>query len=267
LLGVLLALEQESNVVTAALLALLSGLAVAIAIMGRQNFLLLAFCLPLLIRVRDGIPNFKDTLTLGFAAAVALALVGPIFLLWGGFIPPKLAANGAGLTPWHGVLSLGYAGLITALFVPGIYCGLRPRAFIGIAVAAVAATALFGMPSVPAHSVMSRFASAGTLAVMGYGFAFLYGVAAMAFLAAISKYLWQNRADRITLYCGCAALIGFLSNAKVTVQFSSRYVFVFLPFLVLALAPKVRANWHLPVRIALGAALGLLSLSSYYAMG
>ena len=267
LLGALLALERESDIVTTAILALLAGLAAAVAIMGRQNFLLLVFCLPLLIRFKDGMPSFKDTLTLGFAAGVALALVGPIFLLWGGFIPPKLAVNGQGFTPWHGVLSLGYAGLIAALLAPGIYCALRLRAFIGAAVAALAATILFGMPSVPAYSVMSRFAGESTLAVMGYGFAFLYAIAAAAFLAAIGKYLWENRAERMTLYCGCAAVIGFLSNAKVTVQFSSRYVFVFLPFLVLALAPKVRANWHLPVRIALGAALGLLSLSSYYAMG
>ena len=266
LLGVLLAAEHEKDVIVAALLALLSGLAVAISILGRQNLLLLVFCLPLLIRFRNGMPDLKDTLTLGFAGAVALALVGPIFLLWGGFIPPKLAVNGQGFTPWYGILSLGYAGLIAALLAPGIYCDLRPRAFAGIAAVGLVVTFLFGSPTVPARSVLSRFAGDSALAIMGYGFSFFCALVATAFLAAIGKYLWGNRTDRMTLYCGCAAVVGLLSNAKVTVQFSSRYVFVFLPFLVLALAPKVRASCHLPLRIALGAGIGLLSLSSYYAM-
>jgi hypothetical protein len=65
------------------------------------------------------------------------------------------------------------------------------------------------------------------------------------------------------LFCGSSALIGLASNVKITHQFSSRYVFVFLPLLLLSLAGSVRLTWHFPIRVVAGAFISLLSLSSY----
>ncbi|HEY2754411.1 MAG TPA: hypothetical protein VGJ01_01560 [Pseudolabrys sp.] len=62
-------------------------------------------------------------------------------------------------------------------------------------------------------------------------------------------------------------MLGIISNAKITHQFSSRYVFVFLPFLLLAAAPAVRSTWHQPVRLAIGAGISLGALVSYYLAG
>jgi hypothetical protein len=78
-------------------------------------------------------------------------------------------------------------------------------------------------------------------------------------------YLWSNRADRMLVFFGLAALAGFASNVKITFQFSSRYDFVFLPLLLLSVSPAMRLTWHLPIRLAVGAAAGLLSLFSYFA--
>jgi hypothetical protein len=80
---------------------------------------------------------------------------------------------------------------------------------------------------------------------------------------AIAGALTRNCDNRPVFIVGIGLVFGLLSNVKITHQFSSRYVFVFTPLLILSLAPALRPTWHLPLRIAVGAAIGLISAVSY----
>jgi hypothetical protein len=103
-----------------------------------------------------------------------------------------------------------------------------------------------------------------TIMEFGEGFfGFVLSWLSTYFVGCFIVYLWNQRSTRSILFLGLSALVGFASNMKITHQFSSRYVFVFLPLLLLSLAPAIRSTWHLPIRVAFGACIGLASIGSY----
>ena len=269
LVGLSVVLTWERRAVPALALSLLCGAVLAAAIMGRQNYLLVLPCLLLLVPVPGGVVDRATLACIAAIGAVTLCLVSPIFLIWGGLVPPKAAYVGAGYSVWNGIASVGYAGLVAAVLSPRLYRILfvRWRYSIAILACVAALAATFGAVRVPARSVLASIANATTLSMIGHGFAVVLAVVCVSFLYCMAHYLWKHRADRIVRFAGCVFALGILSNAKISVQFSSRYVVIFIPFLLLALAPTIRMNWHLPPRLAIGACISLASLYSYYAMG
>jgi hypothetical protein len=85
---------------------------------------------------------------------------------------------------------------------------------------------------------------------------------ATAFVAIMAQRLYRQRHDRVTLFASSVAILCAVSNIDLA-QFSSRYIFVALPFLLISLGPSVKLSWHLPARLALGSTIGLVSLASY----
>jgi hypothetical protein len=132
------------------------------------------------------------------------------------------------------------------------------------ALAGLVLTLLFGAPMVPLRSVITRIGGTTIAEWVGNGVALLLALVATSFFLAMGHHLWRYRNDRMVRFAGLAAVLGILSNMKITWQFSSRYMLVFAPLLIVALAPAMRATWHLPVRLVVGAAISLVSLASYY---
>lgn len=250
------------------LLAILAGIAFAVAILGRQNYLVILPCLPVLVAGHDIIGDRPKRLVLILVLSAALLMVTPIFVTWHGLVPPATAFVGRGISPWHAILSAGYTGIIAALFAPKLYFPLSSasRSMLVLLLAAVAFD-LFGTAGLsPMRSVMVAVepmsgAISGAIDVAVGG---ILCLAAMAFLVAMVGHLWTYWDDRLIRFCSVVLSLGMLSNAAITSQFSSRYVVVFLPFLVVALSPYVRPTWNLPVRISACALLGLTSLLSYF---
>jgi hypothetical protein len=249
--------------------ALVCGLMMAAAVLGRQNYIVILPCLLLAVRWRSGAPNRRDIVRMALIGAVVLLVAGPVFLLWGGFVPPRSALDGAGASLSNGIRSAGYAGAIIALFAPEIYAGLVKRKWLAFAIAIVSIALSFAIdrPIVPLASLLGPLLSEPMIPIAGIAFNVLLSLMAVSFLVCWAIFIWQERADWFTRLCGCTALAGIISNAKITHQFSSRYVFVFLPFLLLAAAPAVRSTWHQPVRLAIGAGISLGALVSYYLAG
>lgn len=249
-----------------ALTCVVCGLCIAAAVIGRQNYLVFVPCLLLAIRWPAGAPDRRDAVRIAAIIFVVALFVVPLFVFWGGPLPPQAAADGAGLSLPNGVRSAGYAGVIAFLVAPQIYGVMTARrsALTAVALFGIVAAALMDTPTVPMASMLTAFLSGTLIRLIGVGFNVALGLSAAAFLICFSIYLWQQRLDWFTRVTGSAALLGILSNAKITHQFSSRYVFVFISLLVLALAPAVRPAWHQPLRLALGAGLSLGALASYY---
>jgi hypothetical protein len=136
--------------------ALVCGLAMAAAVLGRQNYLVILPCLLLAIRWRAGVLDQRDIVRIALIGAVVVLVTGPVFLLWGGFIPPRSASNGEGISLSNAIRSAGYAGAIIALFAPEIYAILIRRKWLVFAIAIVSIALSFAIdrPILPLASLL-----------------------------------------------------------------------------------------------------------------
>lgn len=237
------------------------GLALGTAVLGRQNYLMVLPCL-LTLPTWTGDAWPRDVMRIGVLCAVAIAVVVPVFLIWGGLVPPKTAFVGEGVALWNGVLAMGYAGIVGFLIAPEIIT-TRVWHVLAAAVIALVIWALIGVSTMPMYTAVGAILGEGGDAAFGALFGSVISFVATYFTGCMGYHLWRNRDNRITLFHGVTALAGFASGVKVTHQFSSRYVFVFLPVLLLSLAPAMRSTWHLPIRVAVGAGVGLISVYAY----
>ena len=93
-------------------LAALAGLACAVAITGRQQFLMVPIASVVLWR--------RSTWRVGLIfALIAAGLPTPIFLAWGGLVPPAERRFEAGLSIAHGLTAFSFAGIIYCLYDVG----------------------------------------------------------------------------------------------------------------------------------------------------
>lgn len=252
----------------ATVLSAAGGVALAAAILGRQNYLVLLPCLALAMRWTGGRPDRDDLCRVTLAAAIAIALVAPVFILWGGLVPPRTAWSTSGLAPDNVVRGAGYAGLILLLLAPAIYAPLLRRSWLAaIALAAIPLALMFGDRFVPLRAIMMALFGGHGLTFIGWGAAYLLSFAALAFAACFTLHLWRHRHEWLTRMTGAAVLFGLLSNAKITHQFSSRYVVIIVPLLVLAAAPAVRITRWTPLQMTSAAGISLAALASYYFSG
>ncbi|MFA6266388.1 MAG: hypothetical protein WC670_11845 [Pseudolabrys sp.] len=246
--------------------AAIGGVALAAAILGRQNYLLLLPCLALAVRWSDGRPNQPDLVRVAMLAAVTLLIVTPVFVLWGGLVPSRTAWSTTGLAPGNVVRGAGYAGLIVLLLAPEICAPLlRRRAFIAlIAFISIPVAMLFVDAFVPMRSTIRALFGHGGMVIVATVASYLVSLAALSFLSCFALHLWRYRDAWLIRFAGTAVVLGLASNAKITHQFSSRYVFIVLPLIVIAVAPAMRIAWHTPIRMTIAASISLAAIASYY---
>lgn len=243
-------------------LAAAAGVCLGLAVLGRQNYLVVAACLPLLAP-RGG---RSIAVCLGLAAGVAAAIILPVFVIWGGLVPPGVARVSAGYSLWHFLLACAYAAVAALVLAPRLYRPLIARPATGIAVATIGGllAPLAGFSFLPMRPFVEALLGEAAAGPIGSLAAIVLAVLGLAFLAALGLHTLRNLDDGVTRFGSAALLLGLLSVGRIEHVFSSRYSLVFFPFLVLALAPLVRPSWHLPPRLALGATLGCVSLARYF---
>jgi len=242
-----------------------SGIALAAAILGRQNYLVLLPCLALAMRWRDGRPVRDDLWRVTLAGIIAVALTAPVFVIWGGLVPPRTAWSTAGLAPGNVLRGASYAGVILLLLAPPIYAPLRQRTWFGaMTLAAIPIAIMLGGDFVPLRATMTMLFGERALTPARWATAYLLSLAALAFVSCFTLHLWRHRHDWLTRMTGGAVLLVLLSNARITHQFSSRYVFVAVPLLVLAAAPAIRITRWTPLQMTSAAGISLAALASYY---
>jgi len=245
-----------------------SGMTLAAAILGRQNYLVVLPCLALAIGWHDGAPRRSQSWRVAIIAAVAVAMVLPAFVVWGGLVPPRTAWSTSGLAPGNIIRGAGYAGVIVLLLAPAIYAPLlrrpSPAAAIALALAAIPTAFAIDDGLVPLRAITTALLGEPGLAVIGWIAAYILSFAALALIACFTLHLWRHRDEWLTRVTGAAVLLGLLSNAKITHQFSSRYVFVVVPLLLIAAAPAVRLTRWTPLQMTSAAGISLAALASYY---
>jgi hypothetical protein len=245
-----------------------AGVVYAAAVLVRPQLLVLAPVYLLLVWDR---PTRRWAGVAAFAAAAA-AVAGPVFAHWGDLVSPAVTAAAFYASdraaPEHAVLGLAYAGVMMGLLAPGWFAlsrgWLAVAAGLGVA-AAVANVAVGGVSVAPAAPIAGRLLPAGLVPL----YPRMMGGVAAAGATVVAVVLVRRLADYREVGPAVAAsvlAVGLLavSCAKVTHQFSSRYVAVGFPFMLLAAAPYRSGGWGEVGRLAVGAVLGAAMLRTYF---
>jgi hypothetical protein len=244
----------------AVLRAVLAGICLGAAILGRQPYLAV---IPVLLAMIGWVPG--KWLPLSLCALVASLSSGWLFVWWGGLSPPcyqQIAHSGISLP--NGILALSYAGAATLFLNPGwMKPGGKWESVLGAVLGVLAASVARDYSMPPAKSVLLRLFGEGPGLFAG----FLLGVA-IAMLGVVWLWhllikIWGARANPAALFplLTLAALVA--TPVKMTAQFSSRYVVGLLGVLLLVVTPLPVTRWWWG-RMLSGGLVGAAMLWTYY---
>jgi hypothetical protein len=242
----------------------IGGIAMGLAITGRQPLLVTLAAVPIL--GIDSRSRVKVLVFLLIASIIPLTL----FWIWGGLTPTVVqtymdqAGGGKQFSFQYLILSYCYAGGITLFLAPKFF-SYQFKLIILIIILSVLINAIFGwIDFVPMTTLSNQFIPAFLLPIytqISSGALFSLGV---LYLASLFKNLIDNRNNLIYVFLAIATLFICFTTLKITVQFSSRYVAQALPLFILITEPYSEASYFKATRIVLGSLLGLAILTSYY---
>jgi len=257
----LLLVEQPNRSTPQRLLfAALGGLSLGIAVLGRQPFLVVLGGLPFLLRdVRRDLPP------LVVFAGFTIAVTAPVFWVWRGLVPPNLAEVGRGIAWFHGMWSLCYGTVIVVLLAPAF---LRLRLVEWVIIITTSVALSFALPTghVPMQTVAMRFLPASLLPLVERGVIIAGVGTAITFVVACVRRVLEHHQDRVFITLIIATGLLLLTPMKITHVFSTRYVAMTLPLIVLAVDRFARPNYWKVLRLSIGSVLGFLSLWSYFSL-
>lgn len=227
-----------------------SGICLAVAVWGRQPYLLLAG-VPVVMAVLDR----RLRIAALVFAAIVVASATPLIIAWEGLVPPDDGAD-EGLTLLHGAISLGYAGICFFLLVPRLQW-LSRKSFIVAAVILAALNAWFGIVVyAPVETLVSAFLSEDGMAAYSLACGSLMLVCGIAFLAWMLVTTWQDRGDLKKVAINVGLLCIVLSPALIMNFYASRYTAMAQPWR--------KWGWETTTAAIIGCAMGLVSLQGYY---
>ena len=247
-----------------------AGICLALSILGRQNYLILAFLLPfMLFDVRRR--NSRFVLSYAGILALACLLVVPVFLIWGGLIPKRTAWVGEGINLRFAVVAFSYLAIPAILLAPHWMFDFSKRED-RIVVALSASTAMlltfvFNVHEVqmllPFRSLIVTVLHDHWLAPFSLAMqSVIYFVGVVLFFR-VAKEFFRSGIDPEVRYLILVLLAGTASQMKITSQFSSRYILMYLPLLLIVLAPHLRKGMAFNVGLIIGSTLSVSALINY----
>ncbi|MBD1363422.1 hypothetical protein IDJ77_06330 [Mucilaginibacter sp. ZT4R22] len=273
-------------------LAILAGLFLSFAILGRSFFLMvvLAFLACIIVNylaTKFDSHNIKSSkkasivlnksgapLLLSLFLIFSLLLPIRVFMIWGALAPPTetaiVGANNLSLVPWYGLLSFCYCGFVTVILAPKWFV-IEKKTII----AACIVSLVFLVVNInkgyfefaPFLSAAGKFLSPAMFSWYQRAIPALVVFLSFQFLLSSVIRLWENRHDPVFIFIGLTVLFIAFSAIKVKVQFSSRYVAQVVPYFLLLFIPYEKPDWQKVIRVCIGSALGFLSLYFYYHVG
>lgn len=238
--------------------AILAGICLGVAILGRQTYLI---SLPAFLFLFFLGPVKPRLLTLSLLSTGVVS--GWLFYIWGGLVPPSQAKVNSGLQPEHLLYSMAYVASATAFISPRWLC---PKDWKTAVIAAASGTILavgirdHGDP--PAKSLFLKLFGGEAAYTCGVVIFALMGSLGALWILNTCRVLWSRREDSFQIFAGVLLLSLVIAPVKVSHLFSSRYCVGLLSVLILFLQPK--ATIFLAGRILLGSLIGSLILLSYY---
>lgn len=253
-------LHQKSQVRTY-ILVICSGLLISLAILGRQPYLVVVLASPILF-FRNKTINTSLIITY---LITALAIPIYIFYLWKNIQPPSEAYTGSGFKIFHGLLAFGYAYILFILIAPSwiSVTHLKSKCLILIGVCSINYF-LIKIQFLPIMSLSKAYLSSNLQEAFSLIFASCIIFLGILFLINCFNYLKQKQYNSLDLFFVLSMILILSTSAKVTHQFSSRYVVQAVPFIVLISRDNQKLNLLKLLLTASGIILGLLTLNSYF---
>ena len=239
--------------------SLIAGLFLALAILGRQPFLLVVPAL-LCLAVRGRRDDLVSTILI---VLIAVVIPFPVFAIWGGLTPPLAASAGEGISFANGIMAFGYAGIFMLIIAPAWL--VRPSLAVAATVGAacVAVNIAIGLVKIaPLASVARRILPATFFPLYEGSCGAIWLTLAVWFVGSLMVFCWARRTDRYEVFLGLATILVLATTFKITTNFSSRYVSMCFPMLVL-MSRDQRVGPTLAFRSLCGNLLGAASLLSY----
>jgi hypothetical protein len=276
-------------------LVALAGILFAAAVWGRQNYLVVLPALPLLFFCPSGFA-WRPWLLVSLLAGSGSVL---LFLTWGGLMPEGVrfisdsggAINAAGvlagLNIVFGIRSLAYAALIFSILAPDVFRRNNLLVFLSAVAALLGSTILEPMRFLPSAQLVSKILGESyvvPISIMaGAGFSFL----GFWLLASVLLNCWDLMSspdpnfrersvglfkrlgsigwnEKLYLFGAAAWLLILATNMKILHQFSSRYVVVAAPFLLITAIYHFKPTVSAIVRLVGGYAVSMFLLANYY---
>lgn len=250
------------------LYSVLMGVCGGLAILGRTPYLVMipAFFGVLFVNRffnRQDVPFIS---AFGPFAIIALAMIVPIFIIWGGMVPPLQPRVEGAIQPWHGLLACAYAGVIGFILNPKWF-----RFNYTILMLLLGAYIVFyilgllqlGFEYAPMATTVIRVAGLGVFNIYVKLISPLLATFGFYFLVCCWYRGKENITNLVYIFALLTSLAILASSAKISHQFSSRYVAQAAPFLVIMFANiDEKDNWKW-IRLAIGITMGFLSLNTY----
>ncbi|AZQ44573.1 ArnT family glycosyltransferase [Nonlabens ponticola] len=256
------------------ILAVVAGIALSLAILGRQPLLMVLLALPIFFvsyekKVILNQPFKRYGLFIGVTVLAALILPIFVFSIWGNIQPAAEASTGVGFEPKHLVLALGYSALHLCFINPTYFNFSKDISswfeLAGVLVVSVILNVfLLKVSFNPFAVIVSKILPEDLMS--------LYSIACGSLLASLGiLFLYYFLKKQLTSYDKMSAFLslGFLliiaTSIKVTHQFSARYVAQAFPLLILAAHYKREKlkTIHI-ITLVIGGILGMISLDNYF---
>lgn len=284
----------------AAVLLALGGLLLGGGVWGRQNYLVALVCLPVLFLSRRSFCWRPWILSTACMVLVSVAL----FFAWGGFVPawashelvvrvPKDSGwEVFGLNPLTLLRGLGYSAVAFAILAPRVFLVNRWCIALALVAALTLTVWIAELRFLPSQYILQNFIGDSVIVVlsvlMGSSFAFLGLWLTLSIAGHCVGMIYQGIATnqsnpptlsvlcrsiiaspwslgtRLYLFC-CMVWVALLaSNMANTSQFSSRYIFVAAPFIVVIAAAHFVPTWTGFARLSIGFVASLIFLIKKY---
>ena len=242
-------------------LALLAGLCLGVAILGRQTYLIVVPALVVLMFWQR-----EKWLSVLLCIITSLAVCSWLFVLWHGLAPPHYYRITESSGSFANLLfSLSYAAAATLFLNPAWLCRQRVTVWI-ICTLCGSALSYFArnFEDPPAKSLLVH--TFGNQFGLGIGFVIGCALAAIGAVWAWTtvKTFWRERRDpgQVFLLLTLGALV--LTPMKMTAQFSSRYVVGCVGVLFLVVDAPLRPSRYWAARMFVGSLLGMAILWTYF---
>jgi hypothetical protein len=267
-------LKDLSNKRKLFITSLLCGITLALAVLGRTPYLTLLGCGVAIILV--GKYPAKDLTPMIISAVIqstiVLAIVLPVFYIWGGLVPPLQSSVEGTLKPWHSILAISYLG-ITGLILNISWFKIQVLNLKFIASLLIGVFLLFVLLNVFDVGVKYAPLSVTVESLLPTPLVEIYILVVSPILACFAAYFLmccffrvrENLQNPAFLIATCAALVLAASAAKISHQFSSRYIAQAAPFMLVMFLDRYDMNkdntkW---LRLAIGIIIGVVSLNTY----
>jgi hypothetical protein len=251
-------------------LSILMGITGGLAVLGRTPYLVMLAAFFAILFFQKYFRKDPFSVPVAFApyAIVVLAMIVPIFIIWGGLAPPLQPLVDGAIKLRQAFLAFAYAGVLGLLINYKWFLFNRSIFYILIATFVIFLILNFigsGFEYAPMSATFQKVFGKSETLLMIYTkiISSLLASAGAYFLICCYYRGLQNLDNKMYLFAMLAALAILASTAKISHQFSSRYVAQAAPFLVLMFANIDQEDKWKWARFIVAMVMGILSLNTY----